>query len=325
MSGRKYGLVVLVLAGGVAVAAGFRDRPVGSEKFAPGAALGAEIPVVIPSAAQPARAEGAEAGIKAAVAEYTKAFNAADAKAAAALWTAEGEYIDDDGTAQHGREAIEKGLAEFFKANPKATIEIQIENVRALGRGTASCEGAVKVTVPGDDTPNESRYTALHVLEDGKWHAASVKEWATDPGTDLAVKQMEWIIGEWGAKGPNGEVKMTYKWDANKVFINGSYEITKDGKQLSSGTQIIGRNPGGGLRTWMFDGSGTTSDGLWVKDGTRWINEAIGVLADGTEITSLNIVVLLSADAFTWQTTDRAANGVPLPALPPIKVTRVKK
>ena len=62
-----------------------------------------------------------------------------------------------------------------------------------------------------------------------------------------------------------------------------------------------------------------------MRDGTRWLNEVTGVLPDGTEITSVSVVVPLSADAFTWQTTDRAANGVPLPALPPIKVTRVKK
>ena len=102
MSGRKYGLVILALAGGVAVAAGFCDRPSGPEK-APGAP---ELPVAVPLAAQPlAKAEGAEAGIKAAAAEYAKAFNASDAKTAAALWTAEGEYVGADGAAQRGAAA----------------------------------------------------------------------------------------------------------------------------------------------------------------------------------------------------------------------------
>jgi uncharacterized protein (TIGR02246 family) len=323
MSGRKYVLVVLVLAGGVAVAAGFRDRPVPQEKGAPGAL---DVPGAIPLAAQPpAKAEGAEAGIKAITAEYAKAFNAGDAKAAAGLWTTEGEYIGADGEVHSGRAAIEKGLAEFFKANPKATVEIEVENVRIIGRGTASCEGVVKLKAPGTDTPDESWYTALHVLEDGKWHAASVREYVPDPSTEFTLKAMEWIIGEWTAKGPDGEVKLTYKWDANKVFIRCDYEITKDGKRVSHGTQVIGKNPGGGLRTWTFDSSGTTSDGLWVRDGTRWLNEATGLTPDGFEITSLNVVVPISADVFTWQTTDRASNGVPLPALPPIKVTRVKK
>lgn len=323
MSGRKYGLVVLVLATAAAVATAFRDRPADPEKPDPAVAV---VPGAVPLAAQPpAKVEGAEAGIKAATAEYAKAFNAGDAKAAAALWTTEGEYIGANGETHRGRAEIEKGLAEFFKANPKATVAIEVENVRPLARGTASCEGVVKVTVPGDDTPNESRYTALHVLEDGKWYAASVREWAEDPATDVTLKAMEWIIGEWSAKGSAGEVKLTYKWDTNKTFIRCEYETAKDGKSVSHGTHVIGKNPGGGLRTWTFDSSGTTSDGLWVRDGTRWINEATGLTPDGTEITSLNIIVPISADAFTWQTTDRAANDVPLPALPPVKVTRVKK
>lgn len=320
MSGRRYGLAVLVLAGGVAVAAGLRARPAGAERPAP-----VDAPAAVPVAAQPAKAEGAEAGIKAATAEYVKAFNAGDAKAAAALWTADGEYVGADGEAQTGRAEIEKGLAEFFQANPKATAEVTVEKVRAIGRGTASCEGVVRVAVSGRDEVSESRYTALHVLEDGRWHAASVREWVDDPATEFDLKAMEWIVGTWTAKGPDGEVKLTYTWDANKVFIRCDYETVKDGKPVSRGTQVIGKNPGGGVRAWTFDSSGTTSDGLWVRDGSRWLSEATGTTPDGFEITSLNVVVPLSADAFTWQTTDRATNGVPLPALPPVKVTRVKK
>jgi uncharacterized protein (TIGR02246 family) len=323
---RKYGLVVLVLAGGLVALAGFRDRSVGQDNAAPPAVPAPPVaPAVAVAAQPPAKAEGAEAGIKAITAEYVKAFNAGDAKTAAALWTTEGEYIGDDGETHKGRAEIEKGLAAFLKANPKATVEIQVENARVLGRGIASAEGLVRVTVPGADTPDESRYSALHVLEDGKWHAASVRELALDPATDITVKAMDWIIGEWTAKGDTGEVKLTYKWDENKVFISGFYEITKDGKRLSGGTQVIGRNPGGGLRSWTFDNSGTTNHGIWVKDGSRWLNEVTGLLTDGSEITSLNIIVPLSPDSFTWQTTDRAAAGLPLPALPPLKVTRVKK
>jgi uncharacterized protein (TIGR02246 family) len=271
------------------------------------------------------KADGAEEGIKKITAEYEKAFNAADAKAAAALWTENGEYMGDDGEVQAGREAIEKSLAKFFKENPKATVEVQIEKVRVIGRGTAHVDGLVRLKLPGDEMPEESQYTALHVLEDGAWRAASVREWVPDPATNVTLKSMEWLIGDWAAKGDAGEVKITYTWDENKTFINGKYTITKDGKTVSSGMQILGRNPEGGLRSWAFDSSGITNEGLWAKDGTRWVSEVTAVLPNASEMTSLNIIVTLGPDAFTWQTTDRAVNGVPLPALPPIKVTRVKK
>ena len=64
------------------------------------------------TARPPVKVDSAEAGIKAVTAEYVKAFNAADAKAAAALWTAKSEYIGADGEVISGRDAIEKSLAE---------------------------------------------------------------------------------------------------------------------------------------------------------------------------------------------------------------------
>jgi uncharacterized protein (TIGR02246 family) len=272
-----------------------------------------------------AKAEGAEAGIKAITAEYARAFNAGDAKAAAALWTAEGEYIGADGAAVKGRAQIEKSLAAFFKEHPKVTATVRVESVRVMARGLASAEGVVSQKLPGDESEAESRYTALHVLEDGKWHAASVREWVPDPATDVTPKQLEWLVGEWTAKGEGGALKIVFTWDEDKVFLTGKYSLTKDGKTVSKGMQVFGRNPEGGIRSWTFDSTGTTSDGVWVRDENRWVHEASGMLPDGTEVTSVNVLIPLGKDAFTWQTTSREVDGVSVPALPPVKVTRVKK
>jgi len=321
---RQRMILILFAMAGVAVAAMYRSAF--SSVEAASQAVDNETKPDKVSAQPPAgKADSAEAGIKKITAEYVKAFNAADAKAAAALWTAEGEYIGADDEAIRGRADLEKSFTELFKANPKATIEVQIESVRVIGRGTATVEGAVTVKHPGDAPAVESRYTALHVNEDGVWRAASVREWVPDPATAVTPANLEWLVGEWTAKGNGGELKITYAWDESKVFINAKYAITKDGKQISQGTHIIGRNPDGGLRSWIFDSSGTFGDALWVRDDKRWISEANGVLPDGTEIASVNVIIPLSPDSFTWQTTDRTANGVPLPALPPVKVTRVKK
>jgi uncharacterized protein (TIGR02246 family) len=271
------------------------------------------------------KAESAEAGIKAITAEYAKAYNAADAKAAAALWTTNGEYIGADDVVFSGREEIEKGLAAHFKTQPKGTVDIRVVSVKVMGRGLATVEGVVSLKMPGEETVNESRYSALHVLEDGKWQAASVREWVTDPSTDVTPQNLEWLIGEWKSKGDGGELTIVYAWDEDKVFITGKYSLTKDGKAISKGTQVIGRNPTGGLRSWMFDSTGTTSESVWVRDDKRWINDTTGVLPDGTAVTSVNVMIPLGPDAFTWQTTDREVDGVSVSPLPPIKVTRVKK
>src|SRR4051794_23585571 len=69
-----------------------------------------------PAAQPPSKADDATAGIRKNADEYTKAFNAGDAKAAAMSWTSDGEYTGDEGETLHGREAIEKQLAAFLTA-----------------------------------------------------------------------------------------------------------------------------------------------------------------------------------------------------------------
>jgi hypothetical protein len=194
-----------------------------------------------------------------------------------------------------------------------------------LGRGLASAEGVVRVKTPGDDPVIETRYTALHVNEDGAWRAASVREWVPDPAMTILPKHLEVLVGDWTATGSNGELKINYAWDENKTFLIAKYSVTKDGKPGSSGMQIFALTRGDGLRSWTFDSSGVTSEGTWARDDNRWICESVGQLPNGEEITALNVIVPLGPDAFTWQTTDREADGVPLPSLPPVKVTRVKK
>src|SRR5262249_1312906 len=102
------------------------------------------------------------------------------------------------------------------------------------------------------------------------------------------------------------------------------YTLKRDGKDVSSGTQVIGKNPGGGLRSWIFDSSGTFGEAVWARDGSRWVSEASGTLPDGSQVTATNLLIPLGKDAFTWQSIERPAGGAPLPDTPPLRVTRVK-
>ncbi len=265
-----------------------------------------------------------EAGVKQSTEEYVKAFNAHDAKAAAALWTADGEYIGVDGTTIRGRTAIEQSLAEEFKANPKSSIEIQVMSVRPIGRQAMMVEGLVKLKNQGAAEPSESHYSALQVLEDGKWLAASVREWISDPEAGAATKLLEWLVGDWKGKGSGGNISITYSWNETKTFLFGKYSIVKDGKTASSGTETLAHDPRGGLRSWTFDSSGTFCTGVWQLEGNHWIDVANGTLPTGTQIESVNLFIRHGQDAFSWLTTERTADGVPLTMLPPLKFTRVK-
>jgi uncharacterized protein (TIGR02246 family) len=276
-------------------------------------------------AQQPAPTEQTpEAGIKSVTEQYVKAFNAKNAKAVAALWTENGEFTGVDGEVIRGRAAIEKSLADEFQTNPKVTIEATVESVRPLGRHTAIAEGVIKEKTTGNAEPAQSRYSAMHVFEDGRWLAASVREWALNPGTEAATKHLDWLVGEWTAKDQRGNISIAYAWDENGKFLHGKYSIAKEGKTITSGTQVIGHNPSGGLRSWSFDSSGAFSNALWEREGNRWIEESTGTLSNGASIDTINVMIPLGADAFCWQTVERAVDGVQASAMPPIKVSRVK-
>src|SRR5262245_33232504 len=70
--------------------------------------------------------------------EFVQAFHNRDAAAIGANWTADGEYIRNDGEPVRGRAAIEKGYAEYFKTlKGKPTLDIQTDSLRFPSADTA--------------------------------------------------------------------------------------------------------------------------------------------------------------------------------------------
>jgi uncharacterized protein (TIGR02246 family) len=261
-----------------------------------------------------------EALIREQAADFVRAFNKGDAKSLAALWTPEGEYIDDDGATYRGRAAIQKVYGDFFAKNPKRKLDIKIESIRFVSSNSAIEEGYATSQV--GNSVSTTRYSTLHVKENGKWLMAVVREWSS---TESGLVQLDWLIGSWASNSKDGEVvNSTYSWDANKKFIRGRFTIK--GKLMSlSGTQIIAKDPRSGqIRSWIFEAEGGFGEATWTFDGKRWLQDAAGVQGNGTEITATNIITPLGKDAFSWQSVDRTVNGDEVPNIPPVKVTRVK-
>ena len=78
-----------------------------------------------------------EAAIRALAEAYTKAYDAADAKALAALWTADAEYVDDLGQEFHGRDAIVRALSSTWSDRSRTMLEVSIASIRQLAPGVA--------------------------------------------------------------------------------------------------------------------------------------------------------------------------------------------
>ena len=262
-----------------------------------------------------------EAAIRKASADFIKVVEKGDAKAVAAAWTEDGEYIDDDGTTLRGRAAIEAAYAKAFAKKKSAKVEITIESIRFPSKDTAIEEGYAKRFGDGSEHPTCSRYSVLHVREGGKWLMAVLREW---PDEGVSLRDLDWLIGTWESKSDDTEVRTTYTWDANKNSIRCQITVKAPGKNIS-GTQVILKDPRSGqLRSWIFDDDGSFGDGAWTRDGKRWVIEATGVQADGGELTATNILTPVDKDTFTWQATERTLDDEELANIPPIKVTRVK-
>jgi uncharacterized protein (TIGR02246 family) len=274
-------------------------------------------------AAQPAPGDRAadRDAIRKAIDSLAAAFRKGDAKAVAGHWTAEGEYVSDDGTTFRGRAALEKAYAESFAKNPGNALEVEIDAIRFPSRDTAVVGGHFKLRGEKSGELVVSRCSFLYTREDGNWLIASASE---SPGDGLSVRDLEWLIGTWEAKRDGTVVTTRYEWTANKSFLRCQFSVRQDG-QTYGGMQMIGKDPSTGLlHSWTFEDSGGIGGADITRDGKKWVHEASGVTPDGRVLAATNLMTPIDADSFLWQTVERSLDDEPLPDMSPVKVVRVK-
>jgi uncharacterized protein (TIGR02246 family) len=279
----------------------------------------------LPTPSQPGRAEDEQA-IRANATAYVKAFNASDARALAALWAPEGEYIDAGGRTFRGRAAIEKEMASFFVDHKSMKVELISDSLRFVGPGVALESGHARVTRTADGAVSLAGYNVVHVQGDGKWFLASVRETHPQVASNYEhLKDLEWLIGTWTAKGQSRSIEQTCEWAHGRNVILRKYTIQGRDGSTQTGTQIIAWDPqAGAIRSWSFDSEGALGSDQWSKESGRWVLEAKGVMRDGSQTEATNLLTPIDRDSYTWQSIGRSSDGMHLPDTTPVKVTRVK-
>ncbi len=94
--------------------------------------------------AAPTGGETLEAAIRASADAFTTAFDRGDAAVVAALWTSDGEYIDDAGRRFSGRAEIERQYAKFFADHPG-----QKSKSKSIRSGRSAPTRRSKMVMPG--------------------------------------------------------------------------------------------------------------------------------------------------------------------------------
>src|SRR5436309_15464361 len=126
---------------------------------------------------------------------FVEAFHKGDAKAVAAFWTPDGDYVDENSRVLKGQKAIEDSFAELFTAGKGLKLRIDVASIKFPAPDLAIEDGTSTVVAPDGTAPSRSRYTNVLIKKDGQWLLSSVREAAyTEPTNYERLKGLEWAL-----------------------------------------------------------------------------------------------------------------------------------
>ena len=279
----------------------------------------------------PARASNSEtAGDEDSLINNAKAFvdavDRGDAKAVAAFWAEDGDYVDLNGRHLQGRSAIENAFKEVLAENKGLRLRIEVNSIRFVTPEIAIEDGATTAIPPNDAPPSQARYTNVHVKKDGRWVLQSVREAPyTPPDNYEHLRGLEWAIGEWVDEGDGPETgHVTFEWSPEGNFIISTQAVTVKDTLVSRVTEWVGWDPSvSQVRSWSFEADGGFGEGVWSNQGDQWIIKTNVILPDGKKLAATNIVTRTGPDTVTWQSKDRTLDGKELPDIKETKMKRV--
>lgn len=293
-------LVLWLLLGAVGGAAAQEDPP--------SSAAAGKPPVAGPAAE-------AEQAIRQTASAFAAAFNRGDAAAVAACWTDDGDYVDEDGHRYQGKAEIEKAYAAFFADNPGVQMRVVVDAVRLLGPETAIEDGRASLGPFPKVPPSFSRYTAVHVKQNGQWRMASVRDSRLEPAVGPErLEDLAWLEGDWAAQQGETIVKVRFRWLPGRHFLLKTSSVHQGDQELSSTLEVIGWDPlRGQIGSWMFAADGGHAVGTWTPHSPGWFVESTGAAQDGTPTSAVNHLSQRSDDELVWQSGSRMAGNANLP------------
>jgi uncharacterized protein (TIGR02246 family) len=279
----------------------------------------AQTPAIAPSSANPTESKlGSNPiadAIRKEVVESVLAFNKRDAKAVAAFWTKDGEYVDESGQTFVGREAIEGHFAEIFASHPEFQLQLMSDSIRLLSDSVAIEDGQSVVEHTQNAAAEVSKYTAVHVKVDGKWLLASVRDtWVDTSSPSDVLADLEWLIGDWTAEENGARTESKCRWIVNNKFVERSYSTTQVDGTVTTGLQIIGWNSQANhVQSWNFAGDGGHAIGVWSATEGGWLAKVTGTTGANVSTTAVNVLRRLDDNAYVWQSMDRTVGEIRLP------------
>ncbi len=166
--------------------------------------------------------QAAEKEIRAGAQAFVAAFDKGDAVALAALWTADGIYVNEDGVRFQGRKSIQQEYETLFQSIPDVRLQMEIDSIRLINADTAIEEGRAALSPqPPGAVRVMSRYTAVHVQQDDRWLMADVRDTRVELPPDAGqLEDLEWLVGTWSVTNKDAQVEVNCRWIENQQFLD---------------------------------------------------------------------------------------------------------
>jgi uncharacterized protein (TIGR02246 family) len=224
-----------------------------------------------------AQDEPATAQVLKAADAYVQAINRADAAAAAACWTTDGEFVNEStGKRVKGHKAILAALQKAVSPEMGVRAETMSSRVEIVAPDVATEEGRARFT-PKAGPVEHTRFVALYVKRDGQWKIHRV--WESDLPSESHYEQLAdlaWMIGKWTDKKDGRETTNVCRWSKNRNFITRTFKVSDDKGVVITGTEIIGWDASEErIRSWTFDSTGGFAKGLWRFQEGEWKPSAV--------------------------------------------------
>ena len=255
---------------------------------------------------------------------YVAAYCAGDARAAAAHFTEDAEYVAPNGDVYRGRTEIEELLKSQFGTRPGCKLQLEIDSVRLISPGVAVEDGSISVG-QDEDSADICTYTAILVKHGDQWLTASVRDRTVENPRQHReqLAELDWLIGDWIHEGDDAMVRFSCQPTDNGNFLVRNFTVHVEGQETMSGTQRIGWDAHAKkFRTWVFDSDGGFSEGSWHRDGETWTLKLNGVTEDGEVASSTSHYTILNSRSITFSSVDHEVNGVKLPDSEPVVIVR---
>lgn len=256
--------------------------------------------------------------------QYETAFNAGDAKALAAMFAEDVEFTDGDGELTQGRADVEDLISRNLVRNAGARLDIQIESARALGEGVIAERGVTAVTSKQGEL-SSTAYTLIYTKQGSDWKISQLVESPIPvPAPSEMLSQLGWMVGTWEEKDGDADIRTAVSWAEGGNFLTRNFKVMINDEVTLQGFQIIGWDAAEEtIRSWMFDSEGAHMEGTWTRSGDSWLIRQVGVLPDGSKLSTESTLKRVDSDTCTWDSTNRTLDGDPQPNLPSITMKRV--